>query len=601
MRRAPALIVALVAAAIAGALQQTTFGERAEGLAYDWRVGVTADPAGAHPAVAIVEIDDDTVRALEPIYGRWPWPRVAFGGVVRFLSRAPARVIVFDVLFTERHASGEFRIGDGLLTGAASDQMFVDEVRRAGNVILVAEAVGGTLMPPFESVGRVAAGIGHNVTPTRLGVAREMRPFIGEPAARVPSLGFSSARFWQSQPAVEEPAFSGDRLLRFRGPFRREDGGSPYPVHQFFNVLLSEEQLTTGQRPAIDPAAFRDKVVFVGTSAAGLHDLHPTPFGGVTPGVFLQATGADNVLSNEFMRRAGLTMDLGLTLAAGLAAALAALLLPVWGMALAVTGLAAALVVGTTALVDQGIWVALVAPLVAATLAAGGAYAWRYVVEDREKRRVKKLFGRYVSKDVFDQLMANPALAQLGGERREMTVLFSDIRGFTTASEKSTPEAVVAQLNEYFGAMVEVLFRHRGTLDKFVGDMVMGLFGAPVADPLHADHAVQAGLEMLAELDRLNARWATEGRPRLNIGIGISSGVMIAGNIGSSAIMSYTVIGDTVNLGSRLESLNKEYGTRMLISDATKARLTMPVKTRQIGEVTVKGKTEPVVVHEVTP
>jgi adenylate cyclase len=146
---------------------------------------------------------------------------------------------------------------------------------------------------------------------------------------------------------------------------------------------------------------------------------------------------------------------------------------------------------------------------------------------------------------------------------------------------------------------VDVLFRYQGTLDKFVGDMVMGLFGAPLGDTQHADHAVAAALEMSAELDRLNAGWQAQGRPVLEIGIGINSGEMIAGNIGSSAIMSYTVIGDAVNLGSRLESLNKDYGTRILISQATKDRLTRPVETRLVGEVTVKGRKQPVVVYEV--
>jgi len=180
-----------------------------------------------------------------------------------------------------------------------------------------------------------------------------------------------------------------------------------------------------------------------------------------------------------------------------------------------------------------------------------------------------------------------------------MTVLFSDIRGFTSVSEHGTPEAIVAQLNEYFGAMVEVVFRHRGTVDKFVGDMVMALFGAPVADPEHADHAVAAAIDMSAALARLNAGWAAEGRPVLDIGIGLNSGTMIAGNIGSQSIMSYTVIGDAVNLGSRIESLNKDYGTRILISQATRDRLTRPVVTRRKGEVTVKGRREPVVVWEV--
>ena len=213
---------------------------------------------------------------------------------------------------------------------------------------------------------------------------------------------------------------------------------------------------------------------------------------------------------------------------------------------------------------------------------------------------MRQLFGQYVSKDVIAQLMEHPDRARLGGERRTMTVLFSDIRGFTTASEKGTPEAVVAQLNEYFSAMVDVLFRHQGTLDKFVGDMVMGLFGAPLADERHADHAVAAAREMIVELERLNARWRQEGRAELDIGIGVNTGEMIAGNIGSTSIMSYTVIGDAVNLGSRIESLNKEYGTRILISGETRAALTTPVEMREIDTVKVKGRSRPVTIYTVT-
>ena len=196
--------------------------------------------------------------------------------------------------------------------------------------------------------------------------------------------------------------------------------------------------------------------------------------------------------------------------------------------------------------------------------------AWSYFVEGREKRRVKRLFSRYVSKDVYQQLLASPGEVGLGGERREMTVLFSDMRGFTTLSESGEAEDLVRQLNQYFTRMVEVVFAHRGTIDKFVGDMVMALFGAPLDDPDHADHAVQTALKMVDELQELNRRWAVEGRAALDIGIGINTGEMIAGNIGSDTIMSYTVIGDNVNLGARLESLNKDYGTRILISEATR-------------------------------
>jgi adenylate cyclase len=313
----------------------------------------------------------------------------------------------------------------------------------------------------------------------------------------------------------------------------------------------------------------------------------------------LHAALADDVLSGRFMRRSATRTDVVTTLVVGLAAGLVATLVPVTWAVVIVIALAAAFFAWATRQVGNGVWIASVAPLGAAAIALFEGVAWQYFVEGRAKREVKRLFGRYVSKDVFDQLVADPSLARLGGQRRDMTVLFSDIRGFTAASEHGAPEDIVLQLNEYFTAMVEVLFKHHGTLDKFVGDMVMGLFGAPTADPAHADHAVAAALEMAKVLDRLNAQWTAAGRPRLDIGIGINSGEMIAGNIGSDTIMSYTVIGDAVNLGSRLESLNKEYGTRILISEATRSRLTQPVTTRRIGDVTVKGRVQPVTVHEV--
>ena len=180
-----------------------------------------------------------------------------------------------------------------------------------------------------------------------------------------------------------------------------------------------------------------------------------------------------------------------------------------------------------------------------------------------------------------------------------MTVLFSDIRGFTSITEKGNPEELVAQLNEYFTQMVEIVFRHQGTVDKFVGDMVMALFGAPVDDVDHAEHAVAAAVSMVAGLAALNRKWASEGRARLDIGIGVNSGDMIAGNIGSSSIMSYTVIGDNVNLGSRLESLNKDYRTRIIISDTTRSQLTGAYDLRPLGDVVVKGKTQAVAVFEV--
>ena len=260
---------------------------------------------------------------------------------------------------------------------------------------------------------------------------------------------------------------------------------------------------------------------------------------------------------------------------------------------------AALLVWQSVALFARGIWIPVTVPALALIFAFVGDLAWKYFVEGREKRQIKKLFSRYVSKDVYDQLVANPSLAALGGARRHMTVLFSDIRGFTTLSEKGTPEDVVSQLNQLFTRMVAVVFEHRGTVDKFVGDMIMALYGAPLDDEDHAEHAVQTALAMIKTLHEMNEVWAREGKPQLGIGIGINTGDMIAGNVGSESIMSYTVIGDAVNLGARLESLNKDYGTLIIISEATRSRLKGRYDIHPLGDVIVKGKSQPVAIFEV--
>jgi adenylate cyclase len=390
-------------------------------------------------------------------------------------------------------------------------------------------------------------------------------------------------------------------LIDFRGPALLPDLKTrPYPRYSAFAIINSANQTLNHEKPEIDPSLFRDKIVFVGATGAGLHDVFETPFaGGTMPGVQVHAAVADDFLSNRFMRAAPELVRVAAVVCVAVAIGLIATMVPAWWATAATLAAFTLFAWIATRAFAGGYWMNLSQPLLAGSFALFGGVAYQYVVEGREKRMMKKLFGQYVSKDVCEHLVANPALARLGGQRREMTVLFADIRGFTTVSESGQPEEIVQMLNQYFTTMVNIIFLHEGTVDKFVGDMVMALFGAPLDDPLHADHAVEAALDMIDELQKLNAAWQADGRPPLDIGIGINTGPMIAGNIGSDRIMSYTVIGDAVNLGSRLESLNKQYGTRIIISQATQARLNSRFELRPLGDVVVKGKTRPVAIFEV--
>lgn len=645
-----AVAAVIVLAMAAGGLLETT-----ELQLYDWRVRVTASPGITNPDIVLVEINDTTVRDLSPAFGRWPWPRVAHTLLFDFLARGQARVIAFDVGLPEPDIRSTIISGQKW-EGADSDAALAGSIKAAGNVIVLgdvayagAEVDGAAgeqaikpavwpdpgyrlgpaiearpiLLPPYQSVTDAAAGIGHNFLPLdRGGTARRMPPFVRIGERAVPSLGIAAALaaggFRQDEVAFDAGGIRvRDRtipLVAMRvgdlyGASTSHDqlsmlidyrGVRPYPTYEARHLMKSENDLQSGLKPEIDPAAFKDKIVFIGTSASGLHDVFSTPLGDARiPGIQLHASMADSLLSNRFIRVAPDGTRLAAVIAGAVLVGLLATVLP-----FSAASLGAAVAAGgwswfAVHAFRDGLWVNLAQPVAAAALALFGGVAYRYFVEDREKRKVKRLFGRYVSKDVYDQLLAHPDRAELGGARRDMSVLFSDIRGFTSVTEKGQPEELVAQLNEYFSRMVEIVFRHKGTVDKFVGDMVMALFGAPLDDPAHAEHAVAAAAEMVRELGDLNRKWAAEGRPQLDIGVGVNSGDMIAGNIGSSSIMSYTVIGDNVNLGSRLESANKDYKTRIIISDATRARLTGTYDLRPLGDVIVKGKTRPVAIFEV--
>jgi adenylate cyclase len=212
---------------------------------------------------------------------------------------------------------------------------------------------------------------------------------------------------------------------------------------------------------------------------------------------------------------------------------------------------------------------------------------------------LRTTFGRYVSPQILQHILAHPEKVELGGERRDLTVLFSDIRGFTTISEASEPEEVVEMLNEYLTRMVEILLAHGGTLDKFIGDAVMGFWNAPTADPDHARHAVACSLEMIEETARIRERWEKSGKAAIRIGIGVNTGDAVAGNIGAEQVFSYTVIGDTVNLASRLEGKNKDYGTEIIISEFTKERIGDDFELVYLDDVKVKGKEKAVRIYEV--
>ncbi len=616
--------IGLVAALLATLLGGLPFTRVIELKTYDWRMRATAGWVPARDDIVLVTIDEESIRGLEPLVGRWPWPRLVHAQLLNYLNRAKPRAVLYDVLFTEADRS-RFFVQDQEWTGADSDGELATAARGLALVVpgdavpeardgIVASGVGTlpglviagdvaaedrpVFVPPIAPLAAASRVVAHNFAVLDAdGPFRRYVPMIRSEGRLIPSLAFATAAV--IQPATSPPV-APRLLIDYRS--RRPDGSSPYRRVSFYKLFYAEQQLLAGQVPVEAPHLLRDKIVVVGATASALDDVFAVPLaGGKIGGLEVHAAVLDQLLSGRTLTNVTPARAMALTIAVAVTVGVIGVFVGPWvttGVALASWALVTAF---STWQFGAGHWYPLVVPLLALALATFGDVSYEYVVEGREKRRVKRLFSRYVSKDVYEQLLQNPAGAQLGGQRRMMTVLFSDIRGFTTVSEQGEPEAIVAQLNEYFSRMVPIVFAHKGTVDKFVGDMIMALFGAPLDDPDHADHAVETALAMSAGLAQLNREWTAAGRLALDIGIGINTGDMVAGNLGSEDIMSYTVIGDQVNLGARLESLNKDFHTRVIISDATRAALKGRYDIRALGEVVVKGKSVPVKIFSVVP
>ncbi len=629
-----ALVALAVACALLGLLaSETSFLRTLELKTLDLRFRLLGDQGAASADIVLVAIDDASLKTLEPAVGRWPWPRDAHSVLLGYLQRAGARLVVFDLLFLERDAQNP----DG-------DATFAEATEQAGNVVhsvhlgnqQIAETPSDLLtrasIPsaggfdsfagidfPLEGIARGATSLGHvAMALDQDGPWRRYLLLAGHEGRLLPSIALSSALASEGIPLdslrVEDREVQvGEAEIPldadWRLPIWFNGGPGTYRKYPYGQLFYSELQLREGQEPGLDPDLFADKIVIVGLSAAGLHDIFTTPYSGgrgepgeglgKMHGFEIHANVIDDLLHGRFLHEAPAWQCLGVVL---LVASVTVGLTLYTGLVTALTG-AAIVPLVYLSLVHWGFshryQLPVVSVMLSWALALTAGLVYQYWVESAEKRKVKRIFSRYVSPDVYQELLDNPNAASLGGTRREMSVLFSDLRGFTTFSEGRSPEEVIEQLNEYFAAMVEVVFAHRGTVDKFVGDMIMALFGAPLEDADHADNAVRCALAMQQSLARLNKTWRNEGRPELASGIGINSGEMVAGNLGSEKIQSYTVIGDNVNLGARIESLCKEFHAEILTSELTEARLTGDYSLEELGEVTVKGRTQPVKIFRV--
>jgi adenylate cyclase len=342
---------------------------------------------------------------------------------------------------------------------------------------------------------------------------------------------------------------------------------------------------------------FNNKILLVGVYAEGLQDIHETPYGRMF-GIEMMGNAITQILNREFISFSKDYVNITLIFFFGLLISFIVGRKSILYSYVATFFLAVVYFFVAVFIFDKYRYVLnLSAPLITGILTLFTIIAFRILTEEKEKKAIQGMFSNYVSKSIVEELLKHPEKLELGGEDKNITVLFSDIRGFTTLSEKLTPQSLVSHLNDYLTAMTDIIFKYEGTLDKYVGDEIMAFWNAPVEQQNHPELACMAALEMMQKLKELNEEW-TEDK-KLNIGIGLNTGVMTVGNMGSKSRMDYTLMGDSVNLGARLEGTNKIYGTNIIISEYTHENVKDKFICRELDTIRVKGKNKPVQIYEV--
>jgi adenylate cyclase len=652
--------IGLVAGGLAAAAAHLPLVDTWERRTLDLRIRGFADPSHADPAIVAVVVDQKSLDAIAAPRGRggleqgWPWPRDYYAAVLRYLFASGARAAAFDLLFSEKSiythlgvaeddadlaaASAKRPVVQAVMftreatggQGGLADRAWPEALRdpRRGRPLAARPALvfnKATLpIPPLVEAAAAVGWIGFE--PDEDGTFRSLRPA----AAYAPDGSAEAVGVWSlslalaeligarvdvaADPPARDPLRVGGRpvplgedgrvLLRFHG------GEDAYRQFSFVSVLQSAKRAAAGLPiEAARPADFAGKIVFIGASAAGLLDLRATPVSAVLPGYLVHATALDNLLHGDVLRRAtartrfGIAVVLGIVCGA-LVAARASLR---WKTltALGVGAVYTALAVWSFA--HRGVWLDLVSPAVAVALAYAGASGYGYLTEGRERRFLRDAFSRYLAPEIVEELVANPERLALGGETRDVTVMFADVAGFTTLSEGRAPAEIVRLMNDCFTEITAVIQGHGGTVDKFIGDAVMAFWNAPVQQADHAARACRAARDLLSAIERLSRSFAERNLPRLAMRVGLATGPALVGNVGSRSKFNYTVMGDTVNLASRLEGAAKVYGTASLIAGTTvdaARRAADPSECpamRELDWLQVKGKTEPVTIFEVLP
>ncbi|MBI1871681.1 MAG: adenylate/guanylate cyclase domain-containing protein [Chlamydiae bacterium] len=576
----------------------------------------------ADSRVFLIGIDDPSLQAL----GRWPWPRSQHAALLQTLSETPPSALGFDILFTHKDESNPeadqaliqmSRLFDGLVYAAyfveekSGTQIFEPAWKRA--VLEKNELpflrncplnlrVAEDLQIPFQELSQSV----------HLGFINAPRDEDGS-VRRIPLIFRYRGRVFSSfalRLILDHEGLSNDSVKWVGNLTIRLDlkeGFIDIPVdsqgNYFVNYRSSLEDVHSTRFAEVlrQRRVFKSAMGVVGVTATGVGDSGPTPISSYTPFVMVHLNAIQNILQKDFLKVLSRFLELCLLfIVCFLTTLISYGTRSFWAALGALTFFIVFTIVDFFLFMEMNWHLPWVVPSLAIFTSYLMATTNRFWIEEKEKRFVKKAFRHYVSGSVMEKVLKDPKTLALGGKREDLTVLFSDIRQFSSYCERNAPETVVSILNEYFDAMTEIIFKYGGTLDKYLGDGMLAIFGAPL--PLERDHAlcaVEAAFEMQKKLKGLHEKWIREGWEPLSMGVGINTGPMVVGNMGSSHVMNYTVIGDQVNLAARIEGLTRQFNVEIIISEATYQRVSPQWLGRSLGEVKVKGREKGVSIYAI--
>ena len=594
---------------------------------YDQLCRLKAAQSPSPEEVALVVVDQNSLEAAQKEGINWPWPRQMYAPILQFCAAGKAKAVAFDILFTEPSSYGvedDRLLADALkANGHAFLPIFLGSQKRSHpswerglldrSSLPLKNESGRPPRPylssilPIQALAENAQGLGNVATlPDADGIYRRVPVVFPYQETWIPSLGLAVYLHLKGK----ETAILETETLRLPAISIPLDSRQAFLIHYYdremdfrrfsaFNLIQSSLALQEGRKPIYSPESFRDKIVFVGFTAPGLFDLKPTPVSSVTPGMAIHASLAANLLRGDLRVRISSPWVLGLSLVLALGMAVTVLLVPtLWQLALLALTYGVVLVIGVILSFQKNLWVDGILPALSMGLSFAMSTAFSYATEGRQKRQIKQAFSHYMSDLLIQDLLKHPEKLRLGGEKRILTVFFSDLAGFTSMSEKLAPEEVVTLLNRYLTAMTDILLASGGIIDKYEGDAIMAFWGAPVPQEDHATRACLAALDNQARMTELREEFSRMNLPPVFARIGINTGEMIIGNMGSSQRFDFTVIGDSVNLASRLEGAGKEYGTSIIISEDTYLQTRDAVEVRELDFLQVKGKQQPVRIYE---